>query len=87
VVPWWYQSRTRVVPLGIYDICFVLELYLSGTYRYLSGTFVIPMWYMCGTCPCRPEQVFKLLQDLGRSLYCMLAILLFGTWLVPLSYQ
>ena len=69
-------------------------LYLCGTSWHLGGTYVVPMWYMFDTCPCRPEQVFKLLHDLGRSLYiaCWQYYLLVpgwyhvvcGTWVVPM---
>ena len=92
VVPWWYQSRTRVVPVRFFCYllysCLVPVLYLSGTYWHLCGTCAVPMWYMCGTCPDRPEQVDKLLHDLGRSLYIARWQYYFvGTWWVPLSHQ
>jgi hypothetical protein len=52
------------------------------------GTSVVPLWYMCGTCPDRPEQVDKLLHDLGRSPHIARWQHYFaGTWWVPLSYQ
>jgi hypothetical protein len=35
----------------------------------------------------RPEHVFKLLTDLGRSLCCLLATFVLGTYVVPLVYQ
>ena len=86
VVSWWYQCRTRVVPVRyscylIYS-CLVPVLYLCGTYWNLGGTCVVPMWYMFNTCPCRPEQVNKLLHDLGRSLYiaCWQYYLLVPGW-------
>ena len=68
VVSWWYQCHTCVAP--VWCSCYLLFLvwYLCCTCVVLTGTWGVPVLYLCGTCS------LPVLADLSMSINCCMSL-------------